>query len=399
MKLPPIQLQDYLYTLPEDRIPLFPLPQRTQAKMLHWQRGEISHRTFSQLPELLPDNSILFLNDTKVIPARFIFKKDTGAVIEVFLLHPILPSHLLSTTLLAKHQSTWMCTIGNIKRWPTGLVLRQETNGIVLEVRIADRQNSLVEFSWTPGHLLFADIVQLMGEVPLPPYLKRKAEDSDKERYQTVYSSVQGAVAAPTAGLHFTEALLEKIHARRIVIDSLTLHVSAGTFLPIKNENALDHPMHEEQVVIRRSNLENLMLPDRLVIAVGTTALRTLESLYWYGVRLLLEDGDVPFIIEKLLPYQTNRDLPSQHQAFQAIVKYMEQRNLEELTGHTSIFIFPGYEFKVCRGLITNFHQPGSSLLLLIAAFIGPAWKKVYDAALSHQYRFLSFGDSSFLIP
>ena len=398
MKLPPIQFQDYLYALPEDRIPLFPLPHRTQAKMLHYQHGEISHHTFLQLPELLPHNSILFLNDTKVIPARFIFKKDTGAAIEVFLLHPILPSHLLSTTLPANHQVTWMCTIGNIKRWPTGLALKQETNGIVLEVGLADRQKSLVEFSWTPGHLPFADIIQLMGEVPLPPYLKRKAVDSDKERYQTVYSSVEGAVAAPTAGLHFTGELLKKIHARGIVIDSLTLHVSAGTFLPIKHENALDHPMHEEQVIIRRSNLENLMLPDKLVIAVGTTAMRTLESLYWYGVRLLA-DEDAPFIIEKLLPYQSERDLPSQRQAFQAIIEYMEQRNLEELTGQTSIFIFPGYPFKVCRGLITNFHQPGSSLLLLIAAFIGPAWKKVYDAALNHQYRFLSFGDSSFLMP
>ena len=252
----------------------------------------------------------------KVIPARFIFKKDTGAAIEVFLLHPILPSHLLSTTLLANHQVTWMCTIGNIKRWPTGLTLKQETNGIVLEVGLADRQKSLVEFSWTPGHLPFADIIQLMGEVPLPPYLKRKAVDSDKERYQTVYSSVEGAVAAPTAGLHFTGELLKKIHARGIVIDSLTLHVSAGTFLPIKHENALDHPMHEEQVIIRRSNLENLMLPDKLVIAVGTTAMRTLESLYWYGVRLLA-DEDAPFIIEKLLPYQSERDLPSQRQAFQ----------------------------------------------------------------------------------
>ena len=398
MKLSPIQLQDYLYALPEDRIPLFPLPQRTQAKMLHYQHGEISHHAFLQLPELLPHNSILFLNDTKVIPARFIFKKDTGAAIEVFLLHPILPSHLLSTTLPANHQVTWICTIGNIKRWPKGLALKQGTNGIVLEVRLADRLKSLVEFSWTPGHLPFADIIQLMGEVPLPPYLKRKAVDSDKERYQTVYSSVEGAVAAPTAGLHFTGELLKKIHARGIVIDSLTLHVSAGTFLPIKHENAVDHPMHEEQVIIRRSNLENLMLPDKLVIAVGTTAMRTLESLYWYGVRLLA-DGDAPFIIEKLLPYQSERDLPSQRQAFQAIMEYMEQRNLEELTGRTSIFIFPGYPFKVCHGLITNFHQPGSSLLLLIAAFIGPAWKKVYNAALNHQYRFLSFGDSSFLMP
>ena len=234
--------------------------------------------------------------------------------------------------------------------------------------------------------------------MPLPPYIKRNAEESDHDRYQTVYSRYEGAVAAPTAGLHFTDGVIEKIRLNNIITDFVTLHVSAGTFLPVKTANAIDHSMHQEQIILHRRNLENLLLPGKKNIAVGTTALRTLESIYWYGVKLM-KDPASPFLIDKLLPYEHTEDLPSKDDAIKAVLNSLDHLGMDELVGHTSIYIFPGYQFKVCNGLITNFHQPGSTLMMLVAALVGPDWKKIYSEALIHGYRFLSYGDSSLLLP
>lgn len=398
MKLPLLNIHDYSYELPDERIAKYPPPQRDQSKLLVYQAGEISHNKFYQLPDLLPDNSLLFFNDTKVIPARILFEKETGANIEVLLLSPVTPSSIVSVALTSREKTSWKCTIGNLKRWPEKLVLRRELEGIILSAQLLDRDTGIVEFSWTPRHLAFAEIIQWAGAVPLPPYLKRDAEDSDRQRYQTVYSHFEGAVAAPTAGLHFTQTVLRKLRKKGIISDFLTLHVSAGTFLPVKVENATDHTMHEEQIIIRKENIKHLLMSGKKVIAVGTTALRTLESLYWYGT-MLLDNPQAPFIINSLQPYQKTKSSPTLQDSLNAVFNYMEVQHIEELTGHTSIYIFPGYSFKVCQGLITNFHQPGSTLLLLIAAWLGPSWKKVYENALNNDYRFLSYGDSSLLLP
>ncbi len=398
MELPPINIQDYSYVLPEERIAAYPLPDRDKARLLVYSGRQIHHREFSELPDLLPEHSLLFFNDTKVIPARFLFQKDTGAEIEVFMLQPIAPSSLLSVALAAKEKTIWKCVVGNLKRWTDGLVIRKVMGDVILSAKMVDKHSSHVQFSWSPSHLPFAELLQKMGAVPLPPYIKRKAETSDRERYQTVYSRFEGAVAAPTAGLHFTERVFERIRAKNIITDFVTLHVSAGTFLPVKTENAMEHTMHQEQIIIHRRNLENLLLPGKKRIAVGTTALRTLESAYWYGA-LLLKDPWSPFVIDQLLPYQFAGEPPTTEKAITSVLNFMDRNRIDEAVGHTSIYIFPGYRFKVCQGLITNFHQPASTLMMLVGAFVGPDWKKIYSEALEHQYRFLSYGDSSLLLP
>lgn len=395
MDLPIIKISDYWYDLPEDRIALHPLAQRDASKLLFYNKGEITHEKFTQLSDLLTSNDLLFFNDTKVIPARFNFEKETGGTIEVFLLQPVYPSSLVPSALACTKRTMWKCTIGNVKRWTMGKALQKQIGDVTVNVTLIDRKNGYVEFTWSPPTLSFAEILHMAGAVPLPPYIKRSVEKSDEERYQTVYSHFEGAVAAPTAGLHFTDRVLADLKAKSVVTDFLTLHVSAGTFQPVKTENAVDHTMHEEQIIIRKRNLVNLLKADKQVIAVGTTAMRTLESLYWYGA-LLLKDPQAEFQIDKLLPYQF-KNPPRPQAAFQAVLKSMEEQRVEEILGRTSIYILPGYPFRVCKGLITNFHQPGSTLMLLVAATIGKDWKQVYEAALANDYRFLSYGDSSFL--
>ena len=398
MNLPPIRIEDYMYELPSSRIAEYPLADRDASKLLVFNHNNVEHKKFSQLPDLLPDNSILFFNDTKVIPARILFHKETGAAIEIFLLQPILPSALLSVTMAGTGKSMWRCSIGNLKRWKNDIVLRKNLGEITLNARLVSVEENLVEFSWKPQTTKFAEIIAAAGAVPLPPYIKRDPEAADRERYQTVYSQEEGAVAAPTAGLHFTEKLLRRLRDRGIMTNFLTLHVSAGTFMPVKEENAVEHTMHSEQIVIQRQTLEYLLIPGKNVIAVGTTAMRTLESLYWYGV-LLIKNPSAQFEIDKLIPYQIDSQSIPNNEAFNAVLSLMTQNGVDKLTGTTSIFIFPGYRFRVCQGLITNFHQPGSTLLLLIAAFAGRFWKKIYREALTRDYRFLSYGDSSLLIP
>lgn len=394
---PIIPLADYQYALPDERIARYPLPNRDQSKLLVWKSGEISHHHFLQLPELLPVNSTLFFNNTKVIPARLLFEKDTGGTIEVFLLNPANPGTTIHNSLLSPSPVTWKCAVGNAKRWSPGLALRKCLTDLELHVKWADRAQGVVEFSWTPPGMPFARIVEQAGAVPLPPYLNRAPEESDRDRYQTVFSENQGAVAAPTAGLHFTPSVIEDLRRRGIATEFLTLHVSAGTFLPVKAANAAEHTMHEEELILTKSNIISMLNPNRTIIAVGTTALRTLESAYWYG-SLLARDPRAEFRISQKLPYEEPGNL-SKEQALGLVLKRMENLGVEQLVGHTSLFVLPGYQFRVTEGLVTNFHQPGSTLLMLIAAFVGDRWKDIYEGALARDYRFLSYGDSSLLLP
>ncbi len=391
-----LNILDYTYPLPAEKIASHPLAQRDESKLLIYQKGKIRHTVFKSLIDFLPGNACMFFNDTKVIPARIHFQKDTGAEVEIFLLNPIEPSTLMTHAMLSKDQCTWQCSIGNLKRWKDQQLLVKKNNGLSLTASLIDRSNGIVKFSWST-HQSFAEIITAIGVTPLPPYIKREASQEDINRYQTVYSHVEGAVAAPTAGLHFTEPILESLNRKGIEKDFLTLHVSAGTFQPVKAENALEHTMHHEQLVVTRKSIENLLKPNQFVIAVGTTSMRSLESLYWYGVTLL-ENPDSEFVISQNDPYQT-KVLPSRDEALQAIIWRMDKSGLTSLTGTTSIFIYPGYEFKICQGLITNFHLPASTLILLVAAFIGDDWREIYDEALHNNYRFLSYGDSSLLIP
>lgn len=387
---------DYTYHLPPEKIAFYPLPQRDASKLLVYKQGKIIHSKFLALTDHLPDNTFLFFNNTKVIPARLQFRKESGATIEIFLLNPILPSPLLAQTLASTGQCSWHCTIGNLKKWHEGTTLQKNIDGKELQARLSGRQNGTVDFTWSGG-VPFAALIREAGETPLPPYIRREAVLSDQERYQTIYSRYEGAVAAPTAGLHFTDEIFSLLRKRKISHDLLTLHVSAGTFQPIKTPDLQDHVMHEEQIIITRKNIENLLTPGRFITAVGTTSMRTLESLYWYGVRLIREPGS-EFTIAQDEPYAGD-EFPSVETALKAVEDHMVKRNLGELIGETSIFIHPGYTFRICQGLITNFHQPASTLILLVAAFVGEDWRKIYDEALTNEYRFLSYGDSSLLIP
>jgi S-adenosylmethionine:tRNA ribosyltransferase-isomerase len=387
-----ILIQDYTYDLPDYKIALHPLAERDQSKLLVYQNDRIIHSGFASLTDFLPKNSILFFNNTKVIPARLFFKKDTGAIIEIFLLNPVWPSPIVALAMTAHGKCRWHCTIGNLKRWPTNFKLQVTNSKLESTAMLIDRENGIVEFEWNLP-ISFSEVVQQIGAIPLPPYIKRKADAEDSSRYQTVYSKEDGAVAAPTAGLHFTEKVFQSLREKNIDTEYLTLHVSAGTFQPVKVENALEHTMHTEQVVVTRQNIERL-LSNKTVVAVGTTSLRTLESIYWYGVKLH-NDINAEFLINQHDAYQLQPI--SKIDALNAILKKMDSMNTNQLLGETSIYIVPGYEFKIVDGLVTNFHQPGSTLILLVAAFIGDRWKEIYNTALTNDYRFLSYGDSSLL--
>lgn len=390
-----MNINDYTYTLTPEKIALYPLDQRDQSKLLIYKGGVIQHERFQTIADALPANSVLFFNNTKVVPARLKFLKDTGAEIEIFLLHPVKPSSRMIDAMQAKGRSVWKCTIGNLKRWANASPLQKKIGHSNLSARLYDKQECLVEFSWDTDDC-FADIISTAGETPLPPYLRRSAEPSDRERYQTIYSAIDGAVAAPTAGLHFTENIFQALKSKGIRTDFVTLHVSAGTFQPVKVENAIEHTMHEEQIIVHRDTLVNLLQEDRFIVPVGTTSMRTLESLYWYGVKLI-EHPQALFDISQHDPYRRRDGLPGKKQALQAVLARLDEMNEDLLQGKSSIYIYPGYTFKCCQALITNFHQPGSTLILLVAAFVGDDWKKIYAEALSHSYRFLSYGDSSLL--
>jgi S-adenosylmethionine:tRNA ribosyltransferase-isomerase len=396
-----IRLSDYEYILPEERIAKFPLEKRDHSKLLHYRSGTLSHYRFFDLPNLLPEGSLMVFNNTKVIPARLIFQRESGAKIEIFLLKPVGPSTIINEIMIQTSEVIWETMIGNLKKWKEGEILKGtveiQGSNCIISAQLLDRNKKTVAFSWTGNDIPFVSIVEASGEVPLPPYLNRKPTAEDKPRYQTIYSKKEGAVAAPTAGLHFTDAVLQELENRQIKKEFLTLHVSAGTFQPIKDEKVTAHPMHSEQVILQLRAVQNLALHAEKIIAVGTTSMRTLESLYWYGVKLIL-DNDSQFLITKLYPYKYHKEiLPSRASSFRAVAQFMEKKGLQEITGSTEIFIIPGYDFKVCDALVTNFHQPSSTLILLVAAYTGEDWRKIYQEALKKEYRFLSYGDSSIL--
>ncbi|MEO1259823.1 MAG: S-adenosylmethionine:tRNA ribosyltransferase-isomerase [Bacteroidota bacterium] len=397
--LPTIDIQAFNYELPDERIAKYPLKKRDSSKLLVWEEGKTSHRIFHNLPQLLQGNEMLFFNNTKVIPARLFFRKEAGSLIETFLLSPLHPP-LVEQAMQATDTTTWFCAVGNLRRWKNGLVLRRtltiDEREIQLLAHLENREQQLVRYEWSDPQLPFVKIIEAGGVVPIPPYLNRQAEESDRTTYQTVYSKRKGAVAAPTAGLHFTPSVLNALSEKGIRREELTLHVSAGTFKPVTAENAVDHEMHVEQVAVSLKNVEALTT-GRQVVAVGTTSMRTLESLYWFGVRLL-SDPNASFHIGQYEPYQDNRKLPDLKTAAQHVLEFMSRNQLTELHGNTQIYIVPGYRFRVCDALITNFHQPCSTLLLLVSAFVGgEVWKEIYHAALDRDYRFLSYGDSSLL--
>ncbi|MEQ8475922.1 S-adenosylmethionine:tRNA ribosyltransferase-isomerase [Fulvivirga sp.] len=392
-----ISLNDYTYNLPEEKIAKEPLKERSDSKLLTYKNGEISHDVFNNIAEHISSGTCLIFNNTRVIPARLFFVKDTGALIEIFLLEPIAPTNEVASAMLVKNTCIWKCMIGNLKKWKEGQALNLALpNGQSLKAKITDREQQLIEFSWDTDEE-FVHVLEAAGKIPLPPYINREVTFEDQERYQTVYSKFEGAVAAPTAGLHFDDKTLDSLAIKGVGFDYLTLHVSAGTFQPIKVDNVLEHAMHSEQVVVTFENIENLLNND-FIVSVGTTSMRTLESLYWYGVKLLNSESE--FFIHKLYPYQHDAEnLPSKNEALIAVKSHLTENGLTQITGQTEIFIFPGYEFRICNGLITNFHLPGSTLILLVAAFIGEDWREVYKKAIANDYRFLSYGDSSLLLP
>ncbi|WP_394991782.1 S-adenosylmethionine:tRNA ribosyltransferase-isomerase [Emticicia sp.] len=404
-----INLEKYNYQLPDERIARFPVEPRDSSKLLIYKNLSISEAMFSTLRNHLPENTFLVFNNTKVIPARLFFQKQNGVAIEVFLLNPVAPSNIVSQVMETTQTCTWACMIGNKKRFKEKIVGTYNVGSynicpkigvfdieLELTAELIDQEKNYVKFSWNNENLTFAEIVGFFGQIPLPPYLKRETEQKDYETYQTVYSKKDGAVAAPTAGLHFTEEVFEDLAQKNIKHDFVTLHVGAGTFQPIKVQNIVEHKMHCEQIVFDKSFIINLLRNIDFVIPVGTTSMRSLESLYWFGVKLLI--GEEDFFIEKLFPYNRTETFTAQ-ESLEAIVGLMTKKNIQQLIGETEIFIFPSYQFRICKGIITNFHQPDSTLILLVAALVGESWQKIYDYALNNNFRFLSYGDSSLLIP
>jgi S-adenosylmethionine:tRNA ribosyltransferase-isomerase len=403
-ELPVLNIKDYSYELPDGRIALYPLAERDASKLLVYRKGEIHHAVFKNISEYLPNDSLLVFNDTKVVQARLLFTRKTSGIVEVFCLEPLSPHREMSQAMQQRERTVWRCMAKKLKRWQPGEILyiplppygKLEAKLISKEGKFAD-----VEFSWEPKELSWAQVLELAGKVPLPPYLHRTAEEKDKETYQTVYANVEGAVAAPTAGLHFTKELLEKLENKGVEKATVTLHVSAGTFQPVEVENALHHPMHNEQIVFVKNLIEKLSESDKFIIPVGTTSLRALESLYWFGVQIVNFPGTEKFFIPSMLPYSDelkNKKIPRKD-AMKAIMNWMKDKDIETLFGQTEIFIFPGYQFRMAGGLITNFHQPQSTLILLVAAMIGEKWREIYNEALKKDYRFLSYGDGSLLLP
>lgn len=437
-----IQIRDYDYPLPDERIAKFPLPERDSSKLLVYDGGRISETTFRSLPSLLPEGALMVFNNTRVIQARLHFRKGSGALIEIFLLEPAEPAEY-QENFARRGKCSWYCLVGNLKKWKEGSLTREfkiqnssqsssagGTQFAITATRKGTHGTSqLIEFEWAElplkgaGGVTFAELIDAIGELPIPPYLNRKTQESDKTTYQTVYSKIKGSVAAPTAGLHFTERVLADIDARGIEREEVTLHVGAGTFRPVKSEDIGGHDMHTEHIAVHRRTIERLLAHGGEAIAVGTTSVRTLESLYYLGVLVSpvpsqggvdypLNEGNgdrTPSPLERVgerlllhvpqwMPYEYDNSL-STTEALEALLHYMDERGEEVLHASTQIIIAPGYKYHIVRRMITNFHQPQSTLLLLVSAFIGDGWHDVYDYALAHDFRFLSYGDSSLLIP
>jgi S-adenosylmethionine:tRNA ribosyltransferase-isomerase len=400
MNMEYISVSEYDYDLPEEKIARYPLESRDLSKLLVYKNNKISDDIFSNLHQHLPSESLMIFNDTRVIQARLIFKKETGAEIEIFCLEPLDPADYY-LSFQKTGSSLWKCLVGNLKKWKEGNIFLEFLIRGVKVVVEASREKDFSEwqqirFSWNPEHLSFGDILEHAGKTPIPPYLRRNSEESDKTRYQTIYSMINGSVAAPTAGLHFTPQVFEKLENKGIEYSYLTLHVGAGTFRPIKEDNALLHPMHSEHFYVKQEFLKQLIHFDGNMTAVGTTSLRALESIYWMGVKIIMNIEN-PMFIKQWETYQLNSDYKFS-EAANALIDYCKTKNLEQIEATTQLMIVPGYEFKTANRLITNFHQPKSTLLMLVASFIGnDCWKKIYVYAQKNDFRFLSYGDSSLL--
>jgi S-adenosylmethionine:tRNA ribosyltransferase-isomerase len=397
--IPEIHIEDYTYTLPDARIAKYPLSERDASKLLIYQDGKVRERIFRSLPEELPAGSLMVFNDTKVVPARLFFRRPTGAHIEIFCLEPDTPAEY-NTIFATTASCRWKCVIGNSKRLKTDEMLSldvdsDEWDDLALQARLISRdgQTGIVEFSWQGG-IPFSAVLERCGRIPIPPYLNRDTEAIDLERYQTLYAHIRGSVAAPTAGLHFTQRVLDDIAAKGIDIENVCLHVGAGTFLPVKSSLVSEHPMHREPFVVSRELLCRLRDGGCPVVAVGTTSVRTLESLYYVGISCL-EQG-APADVDQWAPY-TREYSVSLQESLDAIIAYLDEHQLPELKVGTRIIIVPGFRFRVVDAMVTNFHQPQSTLLLLISAFVGGDWQTIYDYALGNGFRFLSYGDSSLL--
>ena len=398
--IPDIRIEDYNYELPDEKIAKYPLSKRDASKLLHYESGNVDQKLFSDISSLIPEGSLMVFNDTKVVPARLHFQRETGAHIEIFCLEPVLPEEYVSMFAVTD-RCRWKCIVGNVKRWKNDtLTLYNPDNdpaissmGLKADLILREGETSVVEFSWADG-APFSKVLEVCGSVPIPPYLNRDTEDIDLERYQTLYARYRGSVAAPTAGLHFTEEVLDKIRERNVSLETVCLHVGAGTFLPVKSSLVSEHTMHREPFVVTLDFLEKLLARAGKVVAVGTTSVRTLESLYYIGVKCI-ENG-VPSDVDQWDPYVRNYDY-SLEDSLKALVEYLKVNSLKELQLGTRIIIVPGYMFKVVDVLVTNFHQPQSTLLLLISAFVKGDWKNIYDYALTNDFRFLSYGDSSIL--
>ena len=405
-----IHISDYQYPLPDERIAKFPIAQRDHSKLLVYRHGEVGEDVFYHLPDYLPKGSLMVFNNTKVIQARMHFRKSTGALIEVFLLEPAEPSDYELMFQTSGH-CAWYCLVGNLKMWKEGTLEREITihqSPVTVKATRGPIHGTShrIDFEWTGG-VSFAVVIDAMGELPIPPYLNRETQESDKTTYQTVYSKIKGSVAAPTAGLHFTPEVLADLDAHGIEREELTLHVGAGTFKPVKSEEMEGHKMHTEYISVRRETITKLLNHGCQCIAVGTTSVRTLESLYYMGLKVMANPNlnEDQLHISQWEPYELNisHSSPltphSSKEALQALADWMDAHHLEVLHSSTQIIICPGYDYKIVRMLVTNFHQPQSTLLLLVSAFVHGDWHQIYDYALAHDFRFLSYGDSSLLIP
>lgn len=399
-----IRISDYNYPLPDDRIAKFPLAERDRSRLLVYRHGQLSDTVFSALPAYLEPGSLMVFNNTKVIQARLHFRKPTGALIEIFCLEPIEPADYAQNFQQTRH-SAWLCLVGHLKKWKEGALQREMTvkgeQVTLTATRGECRGTSFrVDFEWDCAAVTFADILEVFGELPIPPYLNRATQESDKTTYQTVYSKIKGSVAAPTAGLHFTPAVLDALKAKGIELSEVTLHVGAGTFKPVKSEELEGHDMHTEHIAVSRHTIERLLAHRADVTAVGTTSVRTLESLYYMGVKVAEapDATEEDLHIRQWTPYETHPDL-SAEAALRHLLDYLDRHGLETLHTSTQIIIAPGYDYKIVKRIVTNFHQPQSTLLLLVSAFVHGDWRRIYDYALAGGFRFLSYGDSSLLIP
>jgi len=404
-----LSIKDFTYDLPEDRIAKYPLPERDASKLLVYDHGKITEDVYKNLDKHLPPNSLLVFNDTKVIEARLLFQKPTGGIIEIFCLEPHEQYRDITVAMTQRGKVLWQCLIGGASKWKHGQILDKKiiaSNETILHAKYVDKKidSFIIEFSWNDDSLNFAEILHHAGAIPLPPYLKRAVEASDQQRYQTIYAHYEGSVAAPTAGLHFTDHVFKRLRSRNIKIDFVTLHVGAGTFKPVKSETIREHEMHAEFINVSRETIENIFQNlSQNIIPVGTTSLRTIESLYWLGVKLVIGNLQSPvgqepsFELGQWECYELEKANIEAGQALEMLIEFMQKENMKRLITKTQILIAPPYKTKIANALITNFHQPQSTLLLLIAAVIKGDWQKVYNYALQHHFRFLSYGDGCLL--